>query len=231
MLAPFVSQPEGTMSRLKRSLSFSNVIALLALFIALGGSVYAASNKIDGAQIKAKSLPGNRIQPNTVTAAQIKKGTIGEAQIKSGAVSGKLIKSGAVTAKQIRSSSITGAQVKAGSISGAQIQSGSLGATQINQTTLTGISAANIHTVQYVASTVTLVPESETGTSATSTCPSGMKVIGGGATLSNKEFGSILESGPNAERSGWYANGFLFNKVNVTMTVTAICTPVATSAG
>jgi hypothetical protein len=219
------------MSRLKKSLTFSNVIAMVALFIALGGSVYAASNKIDGAQIKAKSLPGNRIKPGTVTATQLKKGTVGEVQIKAGAISGKLIKSGAVTADQIQANSITGAQIKAGSLSGTQIQNGSLGATQINQTTLTGISAANIHTVQYVTSAVTLVPEATTGTQTIATCPSGMKVIGGGATLSNKEFGSIEESAPNGERNGWYANGFLFTNVNDVMTVTAICTPVATSAG
>jgi hypothetical protein len=209
------------MSILKKSLSFSNVIALLALFIALGGSVYAASNKIDGSQIKAKSLPGNRLMPNTVTATQIKKGTIGEPQLKAGAVSGKQIRSGAITASQ----------VKAGSLTGTQIQNGSLGATQINQTSLTGISAANIHTVQYVTATVTLVPEAEAGTAATATCPSGMKVIGGGSTLNNKEFGEILESAPNPEHSGWYANGFLFSKVNVSMTVTAICTPVAAPIG
>ena len=58
------------MSRLKKHLTFSNAIAMLALFIALGGSVYAASNKIDGAQIKAKLFPGNRIQPGTVTASR-----------------------------------------------------------------------------------------------------------------------------------------------------------------
>ncbi len=82
-----------------------------------------------------------------------------------------------------------------------------------------------------MTSTVTLVPEAELGTSTTATCPSGMKVIGGGATLSSKQFGEILESGPNAERSAWYANGFLFAKQNVTMTVTAICTPVAAPVG
>jgi hypothetical protein len=218
------------MSILKKSLTFSNVIALLALFIALGGSVYAASNKIDGAQIKAKSLPGNRIQPGTVTATQIKKGAIGEPQIKAGAVTGKQIKAGAVTATQIQANAITAAQIKAGSISGTQIQSGSLGATQINQTTLTGISAANIHTVQYVTSTVTLVPESETGTSTTATCPSGMKVIGGGANTSNPKFGTAYESAPNGERSAWSAVGYTFEP-NVTMTVTAICTPVASPAG
>jgi hypothetical protein len=209
------------MSRLRKLFTFSNAIAMLALFIALGGSVYAASNKIDGAQIKAKSLPANRLQPNSVGPNQIKKGSIGEPQLKAGAV----------TAKQIRSGTITGAQIKAGSISGTQVQQGSLGAPQINQASLTGISAANIHTVQYVTSTVTLVPEAQTGTAATATCPSGMKVIGGGATLSNKEFGSILESAPNSERSGWYANGFLIREVGVSMTVTAICTPVAAPAG
>jgi hypothetical protein len=211
-------------------LTFSNAIALLALFIALGGSVYAASNKIDGAQIKAKSLPGNRIVPGTVATNQIKKGAIGAAQIKAGAISGKLIKPGAVSAKQIQANSITGAQVKAGSISGAQIQSGSLGAAQINQTTLTGISAANIHTVQYVTSTVGVAPESETGTSATATCPSGMKVIGGGAYVSNPKFGGAYEAGPNGERNGWSALGYAYEP-NVSMTVTAICTPVAAPAG
>ena len=201
-------------------MTFSNAIALLALFIALGGSVYAASNKIDGAQIKPKSLPGNRLKPGSVTGSQIKKGSIAEAQIKAGAI----------TAKQIRSSSITGSQIKAGSITGAQIQPGSLGASQINQATLTGVSAANVHTVQYVSTTVGLVAEQSTGTSGTATCPTGMKVIGGGATTNNSRFASVFESAPNAERSGWFANGFA-GEPNVSMTITAICTPVAAPAG
>ncbi len=221
---------KGIMSRLWKSLTFSNVIALLALFIALGGSVYAASNKIDGAQVKAKSLPGNRIKPGTVTSTQLKKATIGEAQIKAGAIGGKPIRSGAVGAEQIQAGAITSAQLKAGSITGTQVQNGSLGATQINQTTLTGISAANIHTVQYVTATVSLPPEMEGGTSGTATCPSGMKVIGGGAYVSNPKFGGAYEAGPNGERNGWSALGYAYEP-NVTMTVTAICTPVATSAG
>jgi hypothetical protein len=189
------------MSRLRKSLTFSNTVALVALFFALGGTVYAASGKISGSQIQPRSLPGNRLKAHSVTGTQIKNGSIG------------------------------GPQLKSGSISGTQIQPGSLGATQINQTTLTGISAANIQTVQYVTSTVTLVPGAKAGTSATATCPTGMKVIGGGTTLSNKEFGSVLESAPNAERSGWYANGFLIREVGVNMTVTAICTPVAAPVG
>lgn len=45
------------MRRIAKFLSFSNVVACLALFIALGGTVYAAG-KISGKQIKPSSLPG-----------------------------------------------------------------------------------------------------------------------------------------------------------------------------
>ncbi len=209
------------MSRIVKSLTFSNAVALLALFIALGGSVYAASNKIDGSQVKPKSLPGNRLVPGSVAANQIKKGSIGEAQLKANAVSGKQLKSGAVTAGKIAAGTITGTQVK----------SGSLGATQINQTTLTGISAANIHTVQYVTSSVALNPELPGGNSVTATCPTGMKVIGGGATTSNSKEGFINESGPNGEHTAWTAIGYGGFESTVTMYVTAICTAVAAPVG
>jgi len=66
--------------RIAKSLTFSNVVACLALFVALGGSVYAAG-KISGKQIKPSSLPGNRIKPKTVTANRIKPNSLGGKQI------------------------------------------------------------------------------------------------------------------------------------------------------
>ena len=225
------------MSKIRRSLSFSNVVALMALFFALGGSAYAvAAGKIDGTQIQAGSIPGNRLQAKAVGTNQIKPSSIGNAQLKGNAVATKQLQSGAVTGGKIKAGSIGASQIHSGSITGAQVKSGSLGATQINQTTLTGISAANIHTVQYVTSTVGIKPESfesETATpptSATATCPSGMKVIGGGAAVSNQKAGSAYESTPTGERNGWTALGYAFEP-NVNLIVTAICTPVATTTG
>jgi hypothetical protein len=75
------------MARLGRAITFSNVIACIALFVALGGSVYAAA-KIDGKQIKAKSIPGNRIKPKTLTAKQVKPRSLTGAQIKTGSLTG-----------------------------------------------------------------------------------------------------------------------------------------------
>jgi hypothetical protein len=77
-------------TRVRRLLSFSNVIACLALFVALGGTVYAAG-KINGKQIKRSSLPGNRIKPKTIQPNRIKPKSL--------------------TGRQIKADSLTGAQI------------------------------------------------------------------------------------------------------------------------
>lgn len=54
------------MSRLRKHVSFANVTALLALFIALGGVGYAAK-KINGKTIKAGSIPAKALKKNVLT--------------------------------------------------------------------------------------------------------------------------------------------------------------------
>jgi hypothetical protein len=164
--------------RIQKMLSFSNAVAVLALFLALGGSVYAASSKsrISGTRIKPKSLPGNRIKPKT----------------------------------------LTGTQVKPGSLTGKQVVGSSL----------TGVVASSIGAVQYSVATVTLSDRS----TASAGCPSGQKVLGGGATLSDDAFGYVGDSGPTGDRNGWEATGWSYGP-SVQMTVTAICTTVTVSTG
>lgn len=179
------------MKRMQKVFSFSNVIAVLALFLALGGSVYAASSKkIDGTRIKPKTLPGNRIKAGTLTGAQVKAKTL------------------------------TGAKVKPGSLTGKQVVGSSL----------TGVKAASLAAVNYAVTTVTLGRFLDGGTSATASCPSGQKVIGGGAVLSNDNVASVNDSGPTVSRTGWEATAYTGSQ-NVTMTVTAICTAVTAIDG
>jgi hypothetical protein len=56
------------------------IISLIALFVALGGTVYAAK-KINGKAIKVKSIPGNRLKPKSVPANRLKPGVLTGAQI------------------------------------------------------------------------------------------------------------------------------------------------------
>jgi hypothetical protein len=52
-------------------------VAALALFIALGGTVYAAKKaKIDGKTVKVKSLPGNRLKLRSIPANRLKAGVL-----------------------------------------------------------------------------------------------------------------------------------------------------------
>jgi hypothetical protein len=77
-------------ARIAKSLSFSNVIACLALFVALGGTVYAAG-KISGKQIKRNSLPGNRIKPKTIQPNRLKPKSLTGRQVKTDSLTGTQI--------------------------------------------------------------------------------------------------------------------------------------------
>jgi hypothetical protein len=58
------------------------VVATIALFVALGGSVYAAKKaKLDGRAVRAKSLPGNRLKLRSVPANRLKPGVLRRASI------------------------------------------------------------------------------------------------------------------------------------------------------
>lgn len=80
------------MSKVKRiKFTSAHAIALLALFVALGGSVYAAGRAaINGKAIKAGSIPANRLKKNSVGGAQINEGSL--ATVPSAAKAGEAAK-------------------------------------------------------------------------------------------------------------------------------------------
>src|SRR4051812_28830645 len=56
---------------LRARLTYANGMATLAVFIALGGSSYAALT-INGAAIKNRTITGTKLRPNTLTGGQIR---------------------------------------------------------------------------------------------------------------------------------------------------------------
>jgi hypothetical protein len=65
--------------RLRRHLSYANVMATLAVFIALGGSSYAALN-ITGRDIKDGSLTQRELKRNALGGSTIKESRLGKVQ-------------------------------------------------------------------------------------------------------------------------------------------------------
>lgn len=68
-------------------LSYANVVATLALFIALGGASYAAlklpKNSVGTKQLKKSAVTTAKVKSEAITAAKVKKATLTGGQIKS----------------------------------------------------------------------------------------------------------------------------------------------------
>ncbi len=78
------------MQRSRRRPSPALVIACLALFVALGGTVLAAT-KIDGRTIKVRSLPGNRLEVGSVPGNRLRPGTISGSRLAPRSVKGEAV--------------------------------------------------------------------------------------------------------------------------------------------
>ena len=70
---------------MRPKLSYANVMATVAVFIALGGASYAAlklpKNSVGAKQLKKNAVTTAKIKKEAVTAAKVKKGTLTGAQI------------------------------------------------------------------------------------------------------------------------------------------------------
>jgi hypothetical protein len=62
--------------KVRHRLTYANVMSTLAVFIALGGSSYAAV-AISGASIKNRSISASKLKKNTLTGLQIRESTLG----------------------------------------------------------------------------------------------------------------------------------------------------------
>ena len=69
--------------RIRRKLTYANVMATVAVFIALGGSAYAAA-KITGKNVKNGSLTGKDVKNNSLTGKDVKR--LGAGDFKAGAL-------------------------------------------------------------------------------------------------------------------------------------------------
>jgi hypothetical protein len=78
-----------------RRLTYANVIASLALFLALGGgAVWAASHK-------SAKIGTGKLKPNAVTAGKIKANAITQSKIRDNAVTGAKLREGAVNLSKL----------------------------------------------------------------------------------------------------------------------------------
>jgi hypothetical protein len=109
---------------LRRKLTFSNAIACLALFVALGGAAVAAG--------LAKNSVGTRqLKPNAVTAAKIKKGAVNAHKIAHGAVVAGKLGANSVSSGVLQNGSVLAAKLAKGSVTNSAIANGVVGTNKL----------------------------------------------------------------------------------------------------
>jgi hypothetical protein len=94
------------MSRIRPSLTYANVVATLALFLALSGGVVWAANKI--------------------TSKQIGKGAVKSKNLAKGAVKNKNLAKNAVKAKNLAKKAVTSAKLGKGAVTNAKLADGAV---------------------------------------------------------------------------------------------------------
>ena len=125
------------MSILRRRPTPAMVVALIALFIALGGPAQAKRAIIDGKVLKRNSVTTRAIKNGSVAKADLSRtavkslertpvNSVTSAQIADGQVLSKDIGAGAVTSTALGSGSVTASKLAAESIGGGSVANGSL---------------------------------------------------------------------------------------------------------
>lgn len=100
------------MKLIRKHLSYANVVASLALFIALGGSAYAVGKySIGTAELKNNAVTTPKIKRNAVTAQKIRNNAVTATKIRRNAVTGAKIRNGAVTSPKIAPGAITASKL------------------------------------------------------------------------------------------------------------------------
>jgi len=136
-------------SRFRPKLTYSNVIATIALFLALGGAAIAAGlpkNSVGTKQLKRgavtaaklkkgavtsgklaqKSVTAGKLGPNAVLPGNIGNGAITSAKIGAGAVIASSIKNGVITTSKLASKAVTTDKLAANAVTNPILANGSV---------------------------------------------------------------------------------------------------------
>ncbi len=138
------------MKRFRPRLTYANVIASLALFVALGGSALAAGlakNSVGPNQLKKGAVKANKIAkqavtsgkiaPKAVTAGKLGPNAVLPGNLGAGIIDSSKIAASAVTAEKIKNNVVTTNKITNGAITNQKLAANSVGTTNLGEKSVT----------------------------------------------------------------------------------------------
>src|SRR5215204_5804450 len=132
-----VSEPKGgkQMARRIRPPSPAMIVAVIALFVAIGGVGYAAS-KIDTEDIKSQAVTKPKIAKKAVTTGKLGARAVETGEIGGEAVRSGKIRDGAVKTDDLQDQGVTTDKLADSAVNGGKVQDDSLTGSEIEESTL-----------------------------------------------------------------------------------------------
>jgi hypothetical protein len=168
--------------KLRTRITSAHVIAMIALFVALSGSSYAAvtirasqirNNSIPGSKLKTGSIPATKLRNNSITGGKLKNNSVGAAKLRTDALTptsggGNLINANSEDSGNSSSGTLRGPQGPGGprGLTGATGPAGATGSQGA-----AGAAGTNADLVKVTGGAV--VPTDGTEATATATCAPG----------------------------------------------------------
>lgn len=104
------------MQRLLSKLTYANVIATIALFLALGGGAVVAATQLGKNTVKSQNIARNAVKTQDIARNAVK-----ASKLAANAVKNKNLSKNAVTAGKVKSGTLTRTQLAAGTLAGLQV--------------------------------------------------------------------------------------------------------------
>jgi hypothetical protein len=214
--------------KLKRHLSFANVMSCLALFMAMSGVAFAAShvtrNSVKAQHLKKGAVTTAKLRNGAVTTPKIRNGAVVASKLRDGSVvAGKLangsvratsLGGGVVTTPKLNNGAVNESKLANGAVTNPKLGANAVATGKVEDGALTGAKLAPTLLAQLVKNVSYVTKQSDSNgddsKTITAECPSGRQVTGGGARFVPDTFeGSVysVDSFPalnvESKRTGW----------------------------
>jgi uncharacterized protein (DUF2147 family) len=201
------------MKRIRGKLTYANVVATIALFLAVGGaSAMAASqlakNSVGAKQLKSNAVTAAKIKTGAVTSTKVAAGAIGAAQLANGAVGTSALANGAVTGGKLADGAVTTTKLLDGSVTGGKLAAGSVGNDKLGDGSVTaskipdGSITENKLADHYLNASTVGVPLAGANVSSSGTVLRWFNRFGGKPTVEHTSTGFYVLSFPGLEEQG-----------------------------
>jgi hypothetical protein len=124
-------------TQIRSRLTYSNVVASLALFVALGGAAVAAT------RLPKNSVGTKQLKPNAVTAAKLRNGTVNRHKLAHGSVVAGKLGAGSIAAGNLQNGSVVAAKLANGSVTNSAIANGVVGTNKLGSGVVTTVKLAD----------------------------------------------------------------------------------------